>query len=72
MSERGVAKAKEDALASGATPRPAGRVRERGRRPTRKGFADVEPVEEAARLRAIAHGRRSHAAYNADVTEAAA
>ncbi len=34
MSERGKAQAKEDTRASGAKPKPAGRVREHGWRPT--------------------------------------
>ena len=54
MSETGVAKAKTDALASGAKPRPEGRVRERGWRPTRQRYRDAEPQAEAARRLAIA------------------
>jgi hypothetical protein len=52
MSKRREAQAKKDALVSGAKPRPEGRVRERGRRPTLK-FAHADRVEEAARPRAI-------------------
>jgi hypothetical protein len=54
MSAAGVAKAKTDALANGAKPRPEGRVRERGWRPTRKAFGIAESRTEAARRRATA------------------
>ena len=53
MSAAGEAKAKEDAFASGAKPRPAGRVRERGWRPTRQRPGIAESWTEAARRRAI-------------------
>jgi hypothetical protein len=53
MSTPGEAKAKEDVLASGAKPRPEGRVRDRGRRPTRGRCGFGEPHTEAARRRAI-------------------
>jgi hypothetical protein len=52
MSERGEAQEKKHALVSGAKPRPEGRVRERGRRPTLEA-AHTDRVEEAARPRAI-------------------
>ena len=57
MSAPSKAKVKEDALASGAKPRPEGRVRERGRQPTCEpcGFATTRA--EAARRRAIARDR---------------
>ena len=54
MSAAGVAKVKEHALASGAKPRPAGRVREGERRPTRGGRGIGTQRSEAARRRAIA------------------
>ena len=67
MRAPGEAKAKKDALVSGAKPRPEGRVRERGWRPTRGRSGIVEPRTEAARRRAIAaadtstqHPRRSN------------
>src|SRR6202040_2861290 len=47
--EQGEAKAKEDALASGAKPRPEGRVRTRGRRPTGENRGNSESLAEAAR-----------------------
>jgi len=53
MSEGGEAKAKKDVLASGAKPRPEGRVRERGWRPTRQCFGVPESRAEAVRPRAI-------------------
>jgi hypothetical protein len=49
MSAPGTAKAKKDALASGAWPRPEGRVRERGWRPTRRGYEITLSLPEAAR-----------------------
>jgi hypothetical protein len=55
MSETGKAKAKKDVLASGAKPKPEGRVRERGRRPTLECFGVPESRVEAARRLAIAH-----------------
>jgi hypothetical protein len=61
MSETGEAKAEMDTLASGAKPRPEGRVCERGWRPTRKGYGIAEPCTEAARRFAIARARRSTA-----------
>jgi hypothetical protein len=59
MSAAGAAKAKENALASGARPRPEGRVRERGWRPTRKRSGAGTERTEAARRRAIARARHS-------------
>ena len=59
MSATGEAKVKEDALASGAKPRPEGRVRERGRRPTDKGRGILAARAEAARRRAIACDRHA-------------
>ena len=59
MSARREAQAKKDALVSGAKPRPEGRVRERGRRPTRE-LAHADRVEEAARPRAIAPRRHCY------------
>ena len=53
MNEWGEAKAKKDVLASGAKPKPEGRVRERGRRPTRGGGGIRRPRAEAARRRVI-------------------
>ena len=53
MSEQAEGKAKKDARASGAKPRPEGRVREHGRRPKRAGHAVARDRSEAARLRAI-------------------
>ena len=53
MSAAGKAKAEEDALASGAKPRPEGRVRERGRRPTNVCLGYAASGAEAARCRAI-------------------
>jgi hypothetical protein len=55
MSETGEAKAKKDALASGAKPSPEGRVRERGWRPTRQGRGIPLAPAKAARRLAIAH-----------------
>ena len=57
MSAAGKAQAKKDALVSGATPRPEGRVRERARRPTLE-LALADRVEEAARRCAIECARR--------------
>jgi hypothetical protein len=57
MSETGEAKAKRDAGASGAKPRPEGRVREQRRRPTREGRGLAERFKEAARRRASAWRR---------------
>jgi hypothetical protein len=54
MSAAGEAKAKEDTLASGAKPRPEGRVRERGWRPTYERYEISELCPEAARRRTIA------------------
>ena len=54
MSETGEAKAKKDALASGAKPRPEGRGRERGWRPSCEGCGIAARRGEAARRRAIA------------------
>ena len=54
MSEAGEAKAKKDTHASGAKPKPEGRVRERGWRPTRGSYGLGESRTEAARRRAIA------------------
>ena len=59
MSTAGKAKAKEDTLASGAKPRPAGRVRERGWRPTCEGYGVAEAPTEAVRRRAIARARQT-------------
>jgi hypothetical protein len=59
MSAAGEARAKEDAFASGAKPRPEGPVRERGRRPTWSGDMLAEYFTEAARRRAIACARYS-------------
>ena len=53
MSAAGNAKAKEDALASGAKPRTEGRVREQGWRPTNAGLGCAKGGAEAARRRAI-------------------
>ena len=52
MRAAGEAKAKEYARASGAKPRPEGRVREHGWRPTTQSVGFVGPVKEAARRRA--------------------
>ena len=49
MSAAGEAKAEEDTLASGAKPRPEGRVRERGWRPTGEGRGYSGELTEAAR-----------------------
>jgi len=57
VSAAGEAQAKEDALASGAEPRPEGRVRERGWRPTRGRSGVAESRTEAARRLAIARAR---------------
>jgi len=46
MSAAGEAKVKENALASGAKPRPEGRVRERGWRPTREEYGSGKPRTE--------------------------
>ena len=54
MSERGEAQAKKDTHVSGAKPKPEGRVRERGWRPTRKVFELAAACKEARRPRAIA------------------
>ena len=59
MSETGEAKAKKDALASGAKPRPEGRDRERGWRPTCEGRGYSGELTEAARRRAIERVRRA-------------
>jgi hypothetical protein len=69
MSATGEAKAKKDALASGAKPRPEGRVRERGWRPTLE-LAHAEWVAEAARRRAIAGGRPVDASHRNASAEA--
>jgi hypothetical protein len=52
VSAAGEAQAKEDALASGAEPRPEGRVRERGWRPKGESYVIAGPRIEAARRRA--------------------
>jgi hypothetical protein len=52
MSAAAVGK-EQDALASGAKPRPEGRVRERGWRPTHAPFGVTDTASEAARRRAI-------------------
>ena len=61
MSEAGGRqRAREEyACASGAKPRPEGRVRERGRRPTMLMLGVEMQVTEAARRRAIVRARRS-------------
>jgi hypothetical protein len=59
MRAAGEAQAKKDALASGAKPRPEGRVREQGWRPTNECSENVEYRTEAARRRAIARARRA-------------
>ena len=59
MSATGEAKVKEDALTSGAKPRPEGRVRERGRRPTGNWRGITATCAEAARRRAIACDRHA-------------
>jgi hypothetical protein len=51
--ERQRAKAKEDTCASGAKPRPEGRVREHRWPPTTRAFGFEMQVMEAARRRAI-------------------
>jgi hypothetical protein len=51
MSAAGEAKAKEYTRASGAKPRPEGRVREHGWRPTAQPVEFAEPVKQAARRR---------------------
>jgi hypothetical protein len=51
--ERERAKAKDDTREGGATPRPEGRVRERGWRPTTRPAEFVASVKVAARRRAI-------------------
>jgi hypothetical protein len=53
MREAGEAKAKEDTHVSGAKPKPEGRVRERGWRPTRRACGIGIPGTEAARRRSI-------------------
>ena len=53
MSAAGEAKAKEDALASGAKPRLEERVRKQGRRPPSELVGIVEAGMVAARRRAI-------------------
>ena len=53
MSAAGEAQAKVDTHASGAKPRPEGRDRERGWRPTCKGHGSIGELAEAARRRAI-------------------
>jgi hypothetical protein len=72
MSERGEAK---DASTSGAKPRPEGRVRERGWRPTYNWFVQLASpwrTHRRARPRAIARGRCSGASRNEGSGEAAA
>ena len=71
MSERGEAQAEEDTLVSGVKPRPEGRVRERGWRPTRRAFGIGDRRTEAARPRAIEGGRRDDATHIVDRAEAA-
>lgn len=72
MSATGEAKARRDARASGAKPRPEGRVREH------VAAADALMLDsrrlhvEAAGRRAIARGRRSGAGRIAERAEAAA
>ena len=53
VGERQRAKAKEDTRASGAKPRPEGRVREHGWRPIRSICGIEDAGAEAARRRAI-------------------
>jgi hypothetical protein len=53
MSAAGKAKAKEDAIASGAKPGLEERVRERRWRPTIASLGNAEARAEAARRRAI-------------------
>ncbi len=55
MSETGGAKTEKVALASGAPPKPEGRVRERGRRPTCGSHGIRQSRSEAVRRLAIAH-----------------
>ena len=71
MSERGEAKAKRDAHASGAKPRPEGRGRERGWRPTGEELGVARARSEAARPRAIEGGRQLGAPGPAIGAEAA-
>ena len=60
MSAAGEAQA-QDTFASGAKPRPEGRVRERGWRPTPQRYAIGKPRSEDARRCAIPGGRRAQA-----------
>jgi len=68
--ERQRAKAEEDTFASGAKPRLEERVRERGWRPTGNGRGVGTHAVEAARRRAIEHGRQDSISRNQDRTEA--
>jgi hypothetical protein len=54
----------EDTRVSGAKPKPEGRVRERGWRPTRRGNEVRERPMEAARRRAIERGRQRNVSRN--------
>jgi hypothetical protein len=58
MSAAGEAQA-QDTFASGAKPRPEGRVRERGWRPTPEGYVIGKQRAEAARRRAMPKGRHA-------------
>ena len=69
--ERQRAKAKEDTRASGAKPRPEGRVREHGWRPTTQSTGFAAPLMEAARRRAIARRRNEPVTNLEDRAEAA-
>jgi hypothetical protein len=59
MSAAGEAQAEKDTLASGAKPRPEGRVREQGRRPTRGRYGIRQTRSEAAHRCAVVRARRS-------------
>ena len=59
MSAAAKGQDKEYAVASGAKPRPEGRVRERGRRPTTRRVEFAAPGKEAARRSAIERARRA-------------